>query len=296
MPQLAESSPAERLKELSGSRVTVIEAGGANRDYFRDLWRYRELFFILIWRDLSIRYKQMALGLGWAILRPLLTALVFALVFGKLVKVPSGGMPHAPYIYAALVPWLFFASTVSDISTCLQTHAALISKVYFPRLLAPLVATAVALIDLVIAIALLLPMLWVFHVHLSWRLSALLPLTVMTIGLSLGLGLCFAAMNLKYRDTSLVLPYVLQFGLYLSPIIFPSDLVPYPWRLLYSMNPIVGVIEGYRWAAFPHQLVDSSAIAISAMMSVLFLLLGFRYFPLKIYCLCTCGAGCHFGF
>jgi len=278
MNQTASSYSADNPEDLGHREVTIIEAGRVNRDYFRDLWRYRELFYILIWRDLSVRYKQMVFGLGWTIFRPLLTALVFALVFGKLVKIPSGGMPHAPYIYAALVPWLFFATTLSDVSVSLQSHAGLISKVYFPRLLAPLVATIVALIDMLIALALLVPMLWVFNIELSWRLSALVPLTLITVVLSLGLGLCFAAMNLKYRDTSLILPYVLQFGLYLSPIVFSSDLVPFPWRLLYSLNPIVGVIEGYRWAAFPNQEVHPSAIAISAMMSVLFILTGFRYF------------------
>jgi lipopolysaccharide transport system permease protein len=259
-------------------RETTIEAGRANREYIQDIWRFRELFYILVWRDILVRYKQTAIGLAWTLFRPLLSALVFALVFGKMVNVPSGGNPHAPFIYVALVPWLFFAATISDVSASLIAHASLISKVYFPRLLSPFVATVVALIDMLIALALLVPMLWAFGIPLSWRLVAIVPLVLLTTALALGLGLCFAALNVKYRDTGLIVPYLLQFGLYLSPIIFPSDLVPYPWRLLYSLNPIVGVIEGFRWAAFPNQDVHSTALAISILSAVLFLILGFRNF------------------
>ena len=259
-------------------RETTIEAGRANSEYIQDIWRFRELFYILVWRDILVRYKQTAIGLAWTLFRPLLSALVFALVFGKMVNVPSGGNPHAPFIYVALVPWLFFAATISDVSASLIAHASLISKVYFPRLLSPFVATVVALIDMLIALALLVPMLWAFGIPLSWRLVAIVPLVLLTTALALGLGLCFAALNVKYRDTGLIVPYLLQFGLYLSPIIFPSDLVPYPWRLLYSLNPIVGVIEGFRWAAFPNQDVHSTALAISILSAVLFLILGFRNF------------------
>lgn len=258
--------------------LTVIEAGRANLEYFQDLWRFRELFYILVWRDILIRYKQTALGLAWTILKPLLTALVFALVFGKLVRVPSGGMPHAPFIYVALVPWLFFATSIAESSTSLAAHSALISKVYFPRLLIPLVATVVALFDMLIALALLVPMLMVFGVDPSWRLLALVPLTLLTTVLAFGLGGWFAALHVRYRDTGIVLPFVLQFGLYLSPVIFPSDLVPYPWRLIYSLNPMVGVIEGFRWASFPNQELHASALVTSIVAACLFLVLGLRYF------------------
>lgn len=261
-----------------GKRMTVIEAGRENIGYFQDLWRYRELFYILVWRDILVRYKETALGLAWTILKPLLTALVFALVFGKLVSVPSGGMPHAPFIYAALVPWLFFAASIAESSTSLAAHASLISKVYFPRLLIPLVATFVSLIDMLVALALLIPMLLVFGIDPSWRLLALIPLTVLTAILSFGLGAWFAALHVRYRDTGIVLPFVLQFGLYLSPVIFPSDLVPYPWRLLYSLNPMVGVIEGFRWASFPDQPLHASALATSVLVACVVLFWGLRYF------------------
>lgn len=269
---------AEVESRADGRRVTVIEAGRANREYFTDLWRFKELFFILVWRDILIRYKQAALGLAWTILKPLLTALVFALVFGKLVKIPSGGMPHAPFIYAALVPWLFFASSIAESSTSLASHSALISKVYFPRLLVPLVATSVAMIDMLIALALLVPMLLVYGVEPSWRLLALVPLTVLTAVLAFGLGAWAAALHVRYRDTGIILPFVLQFGLYLSPVIFPSDLVPWPWRVLYSLNPMVGIIEGFRWASFPGQEVHASAIATTVFAAAVFLVLGLRYF------------------
>jgi lipopolysaccharide transport system permease protein len=259
-------------------RITVVEAGHANREYFQDLWRFRELFYILVWRDILVRYKQAALGLGWTLLKPMLTALIFAIVFGKMIKVPSGGMPHAPFIYIALVPWLFFSTTIAEASVSLAAHAGLISKVYFPRLLVPLVAMVVALIDMMIALVLLVPMLLAFGVPLEWRLLALFPLTLVTVVLAFGLALCFASLHVRYRDTGIILPFVLQFGLYLSPVIFPSDLVPYPWRLLYSLNPIVGVIEGFRWASFPNQEVHAAALAISIAAAGLFLLLGLRYF------------------
>ncbi len=258
--------------------LTVIEAGQANREYFKDLWRFRELYYILVWRDVLVRYKQTALGLLWTVLKPLLTALVFALVFGKLIKIPSGGVPHAPFIYAALVPWLFFATTISDASVSLAAQSGLISKVFFPRMLIPLVAMTVALIEFVIAMILLIPMLFIFGIEPSWRLLALLPLTLLTIVLAFGLGLCFASLHMRYRDTAIILPFVLQFGLYLSPVIFPSDLVPYPWRLLYSLNPIVGLIEGFRWASFPNMEVHGGALGISILAAAVFLLLGVRSF------------------
>jgi lipopolysaccharide transport system permease protein len=261
-----------------GKLVTVIEAGRASLGYFRDLWRFRELFYILVWRDILVRYKQAALGLAWTLLKPLLTALVFALVFGRLVNVPSGGMPHAPFIFVALVPWLFFAGAIAESSTSLAVHSALISKVYFPRLLLPLVATVVALIDMLIALALLIPMLIIFGVELSWRLLAFVPLTVLTAVLAFGLGAWFSALHVRYRDTGIVLPFVLQFGLYLSPVIFPSDLVPHPWNLLYSLNPMVGVIEGFRWAAFPNQAVNASALVTSLLLACLVVVAGLRYF------------------
>ena len=259
-------------------RVTVIEAGRVNLEYFQDLWRFRELFYILVWRDVLVRYKQTAIGLAWTLLRPLLTALVFALVFGKLVKVPSGGMPHAPFIYVALVPWLFFAAAISDSSTSLSAHSSLISKVYFPRLLIPMVATAVALLDMLMGLAVFIPMLLVFGIELSWRLLALIPLTILTAMLAIGLGAWFAALHVRYRDTGILLPFVLQFGLYLSPVIFPSDLVPDPWRLLYSLNPVVGIIESFRWASFPNQEIHASALATSVLATGLCLMVGLRYF------------------
>lgn len=262
----------------ASDKRSIIEAGRANAEYYQDIWRFRELFYILVWRDVVVRYKQTVFGLGWTIFRPLLTALVFSLVFGRMVKVPSGGMPYAPYIYTALIPWLFLAATISDISVSLNAYAGLISKVYFPRLLAPLVATTITSIDMLISVLVLIPMLWMFHVGFSWHLLLIIPLSFLVGGLGLGLGLCFSAMNVKYRDTGLVLPYVLQFGLYLSPIIFPSSLVPEKWRLLYSFNPAVGVIEGFRWATFPNQDIHVSSIMASVLSAIVYLFLGVRYF------------------
>jgi lipopolysaccharide transport system permease protein len=276
-------SPADPFEAISRDDptdrpITIIEAGRANADYLKDLWRFRELLYILVLRDVLVRYKQTAFGLAWTILKPLLTVVVFALVFGKMVKVPSGGMPYAPFIFVALLPWLFFSTAVADASVSLLAHGGLLSKVYFPRLLVPLVAVVVALIDTSIALMLVVPMLWIFGVDLSWRLLAMVPLTAMVAILALGVGLYAATLNVRYRDTGLILPYLLQFGLYLSPIVFPSDLVPAAWRWLYSLNPMVGMIEAFRWAAFPGQQVHMPALWISLAATCLSLLLGYRYF------------------
>jgi lipopolysaccharide transport system permease protein len=264
--------------DLTNRPITIIEAGRANAEYLKDLWRFRELFYILVWRDVLVRYKQTAFGLAWTFLKPLLTAMVFAVVFGKMVKIPSGGMPYAPFILVALLPWLFFSTAVADASNSLHAHGGLLSKVYFPRLLAPLVAVLVALIDTSIALLLVIPMLWIFDVDLSWRLIAMVPLTVVVAMLAFGLGLLAATLNVRFRDTGLILPYLLQFGLYLSPIVFPSDLVPPTWRWLYSLNPMVGVIEAFRWAAFPGQHVHLPALWISLFATCFSLMLGYKYF------------------
>lgn len=264
--------------DLTDRPIIVMEAGQVNGEYLQELWRFRELFYILVWRDVLVRYKQTVFGLAWTILRPLITAGVFALVFGKMVKVPSGGMPHAPFIFVALVPWFFFSSAISDASVSLLAYGGLLSKVYFPRLLIPLVAVTVGLIDTAVALTLIVPMLLIFHVDLSWRLVAVIPLTVMVAILALGLGLFAASLNVRYRDTGLILPFLLQLGLYLSPIVFPSALVPLEWRWLYSLNPMVGVIEGFRWAAFPAQHVHLPALWIALVATSLALALGFKYF------------------
>ena len=226
----------------------ILEAGRADSQYWRDVWHYRELFFILAWRDISVRYKQTAIGVAWAILRPFLSMVVFTLVFGKLAKLPSdGGVPYALMVFAGMLPWYLFSSVLSEASASIVSNANLIGKVYFPRVVVPLATMVVALVDFLVSFAILvLLMIW-YGFMPGWQVL-LLPLFVLFALLaSIGPALWIAALNVKYRDFRYVIPFLLQFGLYVSPVGFSSAVVPEEWRLLYSLNPVVGVIDGFRW-------------------------------------------------
>lgn len=226
----------------------IIEAGHSERQYWRDLWRYRELFYFLAWRDLMVRYKQTALGIAWAVLRPLLTMLVFTLIFGNLAKLPSGGVPYPILILAALLPWQFFANALSESSGSLLTNANLISKVYFPRLIVPASSVIVGLVDALIGGGLLIIMLLWFNLTPDWRILTLPLFFGVAFAAALGAGLWLSALSVKYRDFRFVVPFMVQLGLYISPVGFSSQLVPEQWRWLYSLNPLVGIIDGFRWA------------------------------------------------
>jgi lipopolysaccharide transport system permease protein len=227
----------------------VLEAGRADGQYWQDVWRYRELFFILAWRDIAVRYKQTVIGVAWAILRPLLTMVVFTLIFGKLAKLPSeGGAPYALMVFAGMLPWYLFSSVLSEASSSIVANASLIGKVYFPRVVVPLATTVVALVDFLVSFVIfILLMVW-YGFSPGWQI-ALLPLFVLlALFVSIGPALWIAALNVKYRDFRYVIPFLLQFGLYVSPVGFSSSVVPEEWRLLYSLNPVVGVIDGFRWS------------------------------------------------
>lgn len=226
----------------------VIEAGRTERHYWRDLWRYRELFFFLAWRDILVRYKQTVIGILWALGRPLLTMLVFTLVFSKLAKLPSGGAPYPILVFAALLPWQFFASAFSGAGESLIGNANMISKVYFPRLVIPASSVIVSFADFLIS-GLLLAALMLWYGFMPGLRIFTLPLFIaIAFAAALGAGLWIAALNVKYRDFRYIVPFVVQFGLYISPVGFSSSIVPEHWRLLYSLNPMVGVIDGFRWA------------------------------------------------
>jgi homopolymeric O-antigen transport system permease protein len=226
----------------------VIEAGHTEKNYWRDLWRYRELFYILAWRDISVRYKQTALGVIWALLRPFLAMVIFTVVFGRIAKMPSHGIPYPILVFAAMLPWQFFANALSEASYSLVLNSNLISKVYFPRLIVPAGAVITSLVDLLISGALLgVLMIW-FRFLPDWRVLTLPIFTLMAFLAALGPGLFLTALNVKYRDFRYVVPFIVQFGLFISPVGFSSDVIPENWRLLYSLNPIVGVIDGFRWA------------------------------------------------
>lgn len=228
--------------------ILVIEAGRAERHYWRDLWHYRELFFFLAWRDILVRYKQTTIGIVWALGRPLMTMLVFTLVFSKLAKLPSEGVPYPILVFAALLPWQFFSSAFSGAGDSLISNAGMISKVYFPRLVVPASAVIVSFVDFLISGMVLVGLMIWYGFAPNLRMLALPLFVFVAFAAAMGAGFWIAALNVKYRDFRIIVPFVVQFGLYLSPVGFSSNIVPEQWRLLYSLNPMVGVIDGFRWA------------------------------------------------
>ena len=232
----------------SNQHYIIIEAGHTERHYWRDLWHYRELFYFLAWRDTLVRYKQTVVGILWALIRPLLTMIVFTVVFGKLAKLPSDGAPYPILVFAAMLPWQFFSSAFYEAGNSLIANANMISKVYFPRIVVPTSAVIVSFVDFLISgIILVALMLWYEYLP-DWRILTLPLFILMAFAAAIGSGLWIAALNVKYRDFRYIIPFVVQLGLYISPVGFSSSIVPEEWRLLYSLNPMVGVIDGFRWA------------------------------------------------
>jgi lipopolysaccharide transport system permease protein len=234
--------------EIAPTFDLVIEPGGGFGRHWADLWRFRELFFFLAWRDILVRYKQTAIGVAWAVLRPFLTMVVLTLVFGRLAKFPSEGAPYPILVFAAMLPWQLFSNALQESSNSLIGNSALISKVYFPRLIVPASSVAVSLVDFLISFGILIGLMVWYGFVPGWRVLFLPFFTLLVLLLSLGAGFWFSAINVKYRDFRYVVPFVVQFGVYLSPVGFSSNVVPDSWRLLYSLNPMVGVIDGFRWA------------------------------------------------
>jgi len=226
----------------------IIEAGRTERQYWQDLWRYRELFYFLAWRDILVRYKQTIIGIAWALIRPLLTMLVFTIVFGTLAKLPSEGAPYPIMVFAGMLPWQFFANALAECSNSLISNSNLISKVYFPRLIIPASAVIVSFVDFMISGIILLGLMAWYNFIPTWRIITLPFFIAIAFAASMGAGLWLASLNVKYRDFRYIVPFIVQFGLYISPVGFSSTIVPEKWRLLYSLNPVVGVIDGFRWA------------------------------------------------
>lgn len=240
---ISELSPAAEDFDL------VIEPGGTEKNYWRDLWRYRELFFILAWRDVAVRYKQTVIGIAWALVRPFLTMVIFTVVFNKVAKLPAPGfVPYPLLVFAAMLPWQFFSTALSESSNSLISNANLISKVYFPRLIVPAGSVITSFVDFLITLGLMALMMVWYGFLPDWRLVTLPLFMALAFGAAFGTGLWLCALNVKYRDFRYVVPFFVQFGLYVSPVGFNSDVVPEDWRLLYSLNPMVGVIDGFRWA------------------------------------------------
>ena len=257
----------------------VIEPGRTERNYWRDLWRYRELFYFLAWRDILVRYKQTVMGVAWSVLRPLLTMVVFTIVFGKLAKLPAGKVPYPILVFSALLPWQFFSNAFSEASNSLVNSAHMISKVYFPRIIIPTSSVIVSLVDLLIS-ALILGFLMLFYGYApSSRIFALPLFLLFAVATAMGAGIWIAAVNVKYRDFRHVVPFIVQFGLYISPVGFSSTVVPDRWRLLYSLNPLVGVIDGFRWSLSGDvTTLYLPGLVLSALTAGTLLLLGIVYF------------------
>jgi lipopolysaccharide transport system permease protein len=243
-----------RLKDDTSSLMPmqidelIIDAGRTERNYWKDVWRYRELFYFLAWRDVLVRYKQTAIGIAWAMIRPLLITLAFVFVFGKLAKLPSDGAPYPIFVFTALLPWQFFANAFAEAGNSLIANANMISKVYFPRLVVPASAVIVCLVDFLISGVLLVGLILWYGMVPNWRIVILPLFLAHAVVVAMGTGLWIAALNVQYRDFRYIIPFVVQFGLYVSPVGFSSAIVPDQWRLLYSLNPMVGVIDGFRWA------------------------------------------------
>jgi lipopolysaccharide transport system permease protein len=257
----------------------LIEPGRAEKNYWGDLWRYRELFYILAWRDISVRYKQTVIGVLWAILRPLIAMVIFSVVFGRIAKMPSNGIPYPILVFAAMLPWQFFANALTEASNSLVTNTNLVSKVYFPRLIIPAGAVITSLLDLLIAAVLLGVLMIYFHFLPDWRLLTLPVFTLLAFLAALGPGLLLTALNVRFRDFRHVIPFIAQFGLFISPVGFSSEVIPENWRLVYSLNPMVGVINGFRWAicrGYSH--IYLPGFMLSVMVIAFFLWLGVWYF------------------
>src|SRR5437773_7671413 len=258
----------------------IIEPGRGFKHYWHDLWRYRELFYILAWRDVVVRYKQTVIGIAWALIRPFITMVVFTVVFNKVAKLEApGAVPYPLLVFAAMLPWQFFSTALSESSSSVIGNDNLISKVYFPRLIVPAGSVITSLVDFVITLGLMAVMMIWFGFLPDWCLVALPLFIVLAFGSAFGAGLWLSALNVKYRDFRYVIPFIVQFGLYVSPVGFSSDKIPENWRLLYACNPMVGVIDGFRWALF--RGVPSlwwPSVLISSAVTCVLCLTGFWYF------------------
>ena len=260
--------------------LLVLAPGRAERHYWRDLWAYRELFAILAWRDVAVRYKQTVIGVAWAVVRPFLTMVVFTVVFGRLAKFPSeGGVPYPVMVFAGMLPWFLFSTILSEASNSLVGNANLVGKVYFPRLIIPASSAVVALVDFAINLTILFGLM-VWYGFWPSRHIALLPaFVVLAMAASLGPAFLITALNVNYRDFRYIIPFIVEFGLYISPVGFSSAIVPERWRFWYSLNPMVGVIDGFRWCVLGGESrLYAPGFLLSLCAVALFLWLGIAYF------------------
>lgn len=266
---------------MFNSQQIVIEAGHTEKNYWKDLWRYRELFYILSWRDVKVKYKQTVLGVLWSILRPLLVMVIFTVIFNRFAKLQANiNAPYALFVFTAMLPWQFFSSAITECSNSLVLNSNLITKIYFPRLIIPASAVIASFIDFLISLGLLF-LLLIFYKFLPPVQILILPLLLFLSFLtSVGIGLYLTALNVKYRDFRYIIPFIVQFGLYVSPVAFSSNIVPAKWRLLFDLNPMVGIIDGFRWSILggPFTTDIQISLGISILITVIMLGLSVRYF------------------
>lgn len=258
--------------------ITVEPTSGFAAINLRELWHYRDLLFFLVWRDISVRYKQTVLGAVWVVLQPFLTMVIFTFIFGRLANMPSEGAPYPIFFFSALVPWQYFSSTLNNSANSLVNNANLISKVYFPRLLIPLSTLFPTFVDFAISFLVLLGLLFHYRFALTWNALWLPAFLLLLMTTAFGIGLWFAALNIHYRDIRYIVPFIMQFGMFVSPVVYPSSVVPERWRAVYAMNPMVGVIEGFRWTLLGKEVLPGKMIAISTAVAVMVLVGGIFYF------------------
>jgi len=264
---------------MTAKSTIIIEAGRTEKQYWQDIWKYRELFYFLAWRDILVRYKQTFIGIAWALIRPLLTMIVFTIVFGSIAKLPSQGVPYPILVFSAMLPWQFFSNSLSECSNSLISNSNLISKIYFPRLIVPTSAVVVSFVDFLVSGMILLGLMAWYNFVPSWCILTLPFFIAIAFAASMGAGLWLASLNVKYRDFRYIVPFIVQFGLYISPVGFSSNVVPEKWRLLYSLNPIVGVIDGFRWAILGTQYnIYLPGFILSLFIVAFFMITGIWYF------------------
>ncbi|MBT3354328.1 MAG: ABC transporter permease [Candidatus Scalindua sp.] len=267
------------MKQALSSTITVIKPSrGWVPLKLRDLWEYRELLYFLTWRDIKVRYKQTALGASWAIIQPFFTMVVFSLFFGRLAKIPSDGIPYPLFAFAALVPWTFFANGLSQSSNSLVGSAELITKVYFPRLIIPVASILSGLIDFVIAFAVFFLMALYYGIYPTLSVILLPLFLLLGFTTALGVGLWLSALNVRFRDVRYIIPFLTQFWLFATPIAYPSSLLSEPWRTVYGINPMVGVVEGFRWALLGTDTAPGAMIIVSSLVALCLLVSGVFYF------------------
>lgn len=266
------------IEKSSSSEILIEPSRGWQQLGLGELWEFRELLYFLAWRDIKVRYKQTALGATWAILQPLLSMLIFTLVFGVLAKMPSDGIPYPLFAYSALLPWQLFVYALTQSSNSLITDARLISKVYFPRLVVPLASVVAGILDFFIAFSILILLMLYYGVVPTWGVLTLPFFLVLALGAATSVGLWMSALNVKYRDVRYTVPFLAQAWMFATPIVYPSSMIPEAWRWLYGLNPMAGVVEGFRWALLGTEILHLPLILVSASVVVISLVGGLYYF------------------